>query len=56
MFAVPSWAAVEHDSDGADLFVVSDEPVLRALGIDRREILPGPQTVTDVFTPKDPPR
>lgn len=49
MFVVPSWAALEHNSDGADLFVVSDEPVLRALGIDRREVLPDPQTVTGTF-------
>ncbi|MFG1928518.1 cupin domain-containing protein [Cryptosporangium sp. NPDC048952] len=39
MFAVPSWAAVEHASDGADLFVLSDEPVLRALGLNRRQIV-----------------
>jgi gentisate 1,2-dioxygenase len=49
MFAVPSWSAVEHIAVGADLFVVSDEPVLRALGIQRREVLSEPQTVTGDF-------
>jgi gentisate 1,2-dioxygenase len=48
MFAVPSWAAVEHVANGADLFVLSDEPVLRALGIARREVLSEPHRVTGV--------
>jgi gentisate 1,2-dioxygenase len=53
MFVVPSWCAVEHFSDEqADLFVVSDEPVLRALGIARTEVLSAPQAVTGVFTPR----
>ncbi|NWJ69535.1 cupin domain-containing protein [Pseudonocardia sp. ICBG1122] len=46
MFVVPSWHAVEHHSSAADLFVLTDEPVLRALGLARTETLPGPQTVT----------
>ncbi|MCZ2849225.1 cupin domain-containing protein [Modestobacter sp. VKM Ac-2978] len=51
MFVVPSWAAVEHAADEqADLFVVSDEPVLRALGIARAEVLAEPQAVTRTFT------
>lgn len=51
MFVVPSWAAVEHAADEqADLFVVSDEPVLRALGIARTEVLAEPQAVTRTFT------
>ncbi|MFC4562152.1 cupin domain-containing protein [Nocardiopsis mangrovi] len=50
MFVVPSWAAVEHRSGpGADLFGLSDTPVLRALGIYREETLLGPQEVTRVF-------
>lgn len=49
MFAVPSWCAIEHVADGADLFVLSDEPVLRALGLDRRELLPEPQPVVGDF-------
>jgi gentisate 1,2-dioxygenase len=49
MFVVPSWCAVDHEgAEEADLFVVTDEPVFRALGIDRTEVLPGPQTVTGV--------
>jgi gentisate 1,2-dioxygenase len=53
MFVVPSWCAVEHAADEqADLFVVSDEPVLRALGIARTEVLAEPQTVTGTFTPR----
>ncbi len=41
IFVVPSWAAAEHaarDAD-ADLFCLSDTPVLRALGIYREEEL-----------------
>jgi gentisate 1,2-dioxygenase len=49
MFVVPSWSAVEHIATQADLFVLSDEPVLRALGIARRQVLPGPQQVTGEF-------
>jgi gentisate 1,2-dioxygenase len=53
MFVVPSWAAVEHAAEvEGDLFVVTDEPVLRALGIARREVLDAPQTVTRTFTPR----
>ncbi|KAB8162189.1 cupin domain-containing protein [Streptomyces sp. 3MP-14] len=50
MFVVPSWAAEEHHSaEGADLFSLGDDPVLRALGVYREESLPTAQTVTDVF-------
>ena len=53
MFVVPSWAPVEHAApEGADLFVLTDAPVLRALGIYREQTLPGPQPVTGVFTPR----
>jgi gentisate 1,2-dioxygenase len=56
MFAVPSWAAAEHASDRqAELFVLSDAPVLRALGLYREETLPAAQTVTSVFTPRETP-
>jgi gentisate 1,2-dioxygenase len=38
MFVVPSWVAAEHWSRaGADLFELSDAPVLRALGLYREE-------------------
>jgi gentisate 1,2-dioxygenase len=53
MFVAPSWSAVEHSADAqADLFVVTDAPVLRALGIYREQVLSGPQTVTGTFTPR----
>jgi len=38
MFVTPSWAAVDHEADGdADLFLLSDRPVLEALGLARAE-------------------
>jgi gentisate 1,2-dioxygenase len=38
MFVTPSWAAVDHEAaDDADLFLVSDGPVLDALGLARTE-------------------
>jgi gentisate 1,2-dioxygenase len=53
MFVAPSWSAVEHTAaEQADLFVLTDAPVLRALGIYREQLLPGPQTVSGVFTPR----
>jgi gentisate 1,2-dioxygenase len=56
MFVAPSWSAVEHTADEqADLFVLTDTPVQRALGLYREQVLPGPQTVTDVFTPRELP-
>jgi gentisate 1,2-dioxygenase len=54
MFVAPSWSAVEHAAEEqADLFVLTDAPVQRALGLYREQVLPGPQTVTDVFTPRE---
>ena len=53
LFAVPSWAAVEHRADEpSDLFAVTDAPALRALGLYREEQLAEPQTVAGTFTPK----
>jgi gentisate 1,2-dioxygenase len=53
MFVVPSWAAVEHAAEErADLFLLTDSPVLRALGIYREETLPDAQSITGVFTPR----
>lgn len=53
MFVVPSWSAVEHHAPShADLFVLSDAPVLRALGLYREEQLPAAQPVTSAFTAK----
>jgi gentisate 1,2-dioxygenase len=44
-FVVPAWTWHEHaSSDGeAVLFSFSDRPVLRALGLDREQTLPGYQ-------------
>lgn len=40
MFAVPSWATLDHEaSEPADLFAVTDAPVLEALGLARSEVL-----------------
>jgi gentisate 1,2-dioxygenase len=42
MFVTPSWAAVSHEADDdADLFLLSDRPVLEALGL-ARTALAGP--------------
>jgi gentisate 1,2-dioxygenase len=50
VIAVPSWSAVEHHSDdGADIFLMSDDPVLRILGLYREEALEAPQAVTGRF-------
>ena len=50
MFVVPSWSVAEHHSeDQADLFSLSDSPVLRALGVYRERVLAEPQAVTSVF-------
>jgi gentisate 1,2-dioxygenase len=51
MFVVPSWAAAGHAADahsaaGADIFVLSDGPVIEAVGLGRTETLPGGQRVT----------
>jgi len=39
IFVIPSWLPAAHWSDsGADLFELSDAPVLRALGLYREEV------------------
>jgi gentisate 1,2-dioxygenase len=46
VLAVPSWVPVDHEaSEEADLFVISDAPVLEALRLDRTEVLDRPQDV-----------
>ncbi|MEO3926172.1 cupin domain-containing protein [Micromonosporaceae bacterium B7E4] len=51
MFVVPSWVPVEHHAaTPADLFRLTDAPVLRALGIYRERTLDDPQPVTGTFT------
>lgn len=53
MFAVPSWSVVDHEAtQDSDLFVISDAPVMRALGLYREETLAGAQQVTSTFEPK----
>jgi gentisate 1,2-dioxygenase len=53
LFAVPSWAAVEHRADEpSDLFAVTDAPALRALRLYREEELAAPQVVVGTFVPK----
>ena len=53
MFVVPSWSAVEHHAEQtADLFTLSDTPVLRALGIYREQVLDTPQSVVSTFVPQ----
>jgi gentisate 1,2-dioxygenase len=57
MFVVPSWSVAEHFTDEAagehaDVFVVSDAPVLRALGLYREQVLAGPQRTSDTFSPR----
>lgn len=52
MFVVPSWAPAEHHATAqADLFTISDSPVLRALGLYRQQSLDRPQPVTGTFRP-----
>jgi gentisate 1,2-dioxygenase len=44
MFVTPSWAAVDHEADAdTDLFLLSDRPVLEALGLARAEQTRQPQ-------------
>ncbi len=50
VFVTPSWAAVDHLAHGqADLFVISDAPVLRALHIYRDTVETEAQPVNSVF-------
>ncbi len=49
--AVPSWRAVDHEpATAADLFVLSDAPVIEALRLDRTEVLAEPQAVTGAWS------
>lgn len=55
MFVAPSWSRVEHvAAEQADLFFLTDAPVLRALGLYREHVLPARQEVTSIFTPAFP--
>ena len=49
MLVTPSWAAVDHEAaDDADLFLLSDGPVLEALGLARTRQLPRQDVREDV--------
>ena len=50
IFVTPSWASVDHEaSERADLFAISDRPVLQALHLYREEELSEHQDVTETF-------
>jgi gentisate 1,2-dioxygenase len=50
IFVVPSWAAVDHAAvEPADLFMMSDTPVLEALALARTAAETEPQNVTATF-------
>jgi len=49
----PSWSIVEHQSaEQADLFSISDRPILQALHLYREAELEEPQEVIATFEPK----
>ena len=51
-FVTPSWASVDHEaSERADLFAISDQPVLEALHLYREETLAQPQQIIGTFVP-----
>jgi gentisate 1,2-dioxygenase len=52
VFVTPSWATVDHEADEvADLFAVTDAPVLKALHLYRSEELAEAQGITGPFSP-----
>ena len=52
IFVTPSWASVDHEvSERADLFAVSDRPVLQPLHLYREEVLAQHQEITGKFVP-----
>jgi gentisate 1,2-dioxygenase len=53
IFVSPSWAAVDHEADEqADVFMISDRPVLQSFRLYREETLPEAQVVDEVFSPR----
>jgi len=53
IFVTPSWSIVEHQSaEQADLFSISDRPILQALHLYREAELEEPQEVIATFEPK----
>jgi gentisate 1,2-dioxygenase len=52
-FVVPSWAAVDHEAnEEADLFVISDRPVLEAFRLFKHIEEPEHQAVGETFEPR----
>jgi gentisate 1,2-dioxygenase len=55
VFAAPSWAAVDHCAqEPADLFAITDRPVLQQLHLYREQELEQPQEATSTFVPAGP--
>jgi gentisate 1,2-dioxygenase len=51
-FVTPSWASVDHQAaEQADLFAISDRPVLQLLHLYREETLPEHQESSGTFVP-----
>jgi gentisate 1,2-dioxygenase len=49
-FVTPSWASVDHEAaERADVFAISDRPVLEALHLYREEALAGHQEIIGMF-------
>ena len=52
IFVTPSWASVDHEAfEKADLFAISDRPVLQVLYLYREEELAERQEITGAFVP-----
>jgi gentisate 1,2-dioxygenase len=50
IFVTPSWASVDHESsERADLFAISDRPVLQAFHLFREEELAERQEISGTF-------
>src|SRR5437879_10519739 len=55
VFVTPSWASVDHQAyEQADLFAISDRPVLCGLHLYREEVLPRHQEITGRFEDEGP--
>jgi gentisate 1,2-dioxygenase len=55
-FVVPSWSRVDHEAlERADLFAISDRPVLETLHLYREEALPGTQPIDGTFVASNGP-
>jgi gentisate 1,2-dioxygenase len=53
VFVSPSWAATDHEaSEVADLFTISDRPLLQAVNLFAEATEAEPQEVREVFEPR----